>query len=248
MIAEQVDVPAWALSVGAWVAGIGITLGGLIRLVPKFRELWINIRNVFRDVDAEAQAKIDLRASMLAYRRIQAIENVLERWVPRKGAQRAMLLVANDHGEAWTGKGPLEVSNPAQVTGAGEPNTWQNWQQWACDAWYTKWLHKLLLTLDSRRGMLLVRDVDVEGELHDAYQTQGTVASVVLPFRWQAKSVLWYVSINFGRAPKAPDGSDHPHTPDEQQAYLATARELYGDAGRCRALVDELRAAYDSVR
>lgn len=237
--------PPGTVTLGMWAAGVASVLAALVRLVPKFRELWLRLRDMFRSVDEEAQAKQDLRASLLTVRRITAIKAVLDSWVVRKGAQRCLLLTANNGGADWKAGGSLFVSNPQQAVGPGEPNTWQAWQGWKCDAWYTAFLGRLLEAFDTRRGMLLVREVDVDGELRNAYTDQGTVASVVLPFKWVSGSVLWYVSINFGRSEGEPSGKI---TDEEVKQFTAAAREIYSNPGKCRTLIDELRAAFDGVR
>jgi hypothetical protein len=245
MLAESVEVPGWALTVGGWSVGVGAILAALIKLVPRVRELYLRMRGAFTSVDAEVKAQADMRASLQSIRRVTAIKAVLDRWVIRKGAQRCLLLTANNGGNEWRAGGPLYVSNPAQSVGPGVPNTWQEWQTWRCDAWYVAFLGRLLETYDARRGMLLVTGVDVEGELGTAYANQGTVASVVLPFKWVSGAVLWYVSINFGR----PLGDPAEGIEDEERkAFIAEAREVFNDSGRCRKLIDDLRAAFDAVR
>lgn len=239
----------------------------MIRLVPKVRELYLGYRNSLSEVDNEIRAKQDLKASLLAVRRVASIKAVLDRWVIRKGSQRILLLTANNGGNEWKAGGKLFVSNPTQSNGPGVPNTWAEWQNWKCDAWYISFLGKLLEVYESRRGILLIPDIDVEGELQEAYHNQGTCASVVLPFMWLSGSVLWYVSINFGR-PWHPtkaktdkegnpilgeDGKPimvegNPITPEERLAYIANARSIYDDVGRCRGLIDLLRSTFNSVR
>jgi hypothetical protein len=244
MLAESVEVPGWALTVGGWSVGVGAILAALIKLVPKVRELYLRMRGAFTSVDAEVKAQGDLRASLQSIRRVTAIKAVLDSWVVRKGAQRCLLLTANNGGSEWRAGGPLYVSNPAQSVGNGVPNTWQEWQTWRADAWYVAFLGRLLEAFDARGPILLVTGTDVEGELHQAYANQGTVASVVLPFKWISGSVLWYVSINFGR----PTDKEGPITDDERTAFVQLARSVFNDRGHCRKLIDDLRAAFDAVR
>ena len=243
----------------ATISGAAAVLYALVKLVPSVRASWMALGDLFRKTETEVTASRELQASLREVRRIRALRSVLEQWVPRKGAQRALLLCANNGGEAWKGGGPLYCSNPAQIVADHEPNTTNLWQDWRVDAWYAEFLGRLLETLEKRRGLLLVRDNGVQGELHNQYIAQGTVASVVLPFIWREGGVLWYVSLNFGRYPHLPGRSpashdDHhydgarPLDADEERVYLRSAEEIYHDAARCRGLIDELRAAYLSVR
>lgn len=106
----------------------------------------------------------------------------------------------------------------------------------------------MLEALDAKRPLMLIRDQDVGGELLTQYQLQGTVASVVIPFLWRSGAVLWYVSINFGRATDNPDGSKSEHSDEERTQFIQAASELSNDTARCRLLATELKQAYDSIR
>ena len=62
--------------------------------------------------------------------------------------------------------------------------------------------------------------------------------------------MLWYVSINFGRNHVLPgsEKTPHPLSDDEKAAYLDSMRQIYNDKAYCRALIRELREAWDSIR
>jgi hypothetical protein len=239
----------WQTMAG-YIGGLAAVATALVKLYSPTREIWLRFRGFMRRVDDDAQARLDLEQSLKAIRRVAVIKNVLERWATKKGAQRVLLLTANDSGLSWKGEGPLFVNNPAQVTGPGEPNTVKLWQDWKCDPWYIGFLGRLLETHDICRGVALITENDVGGELLDQYRHQGTVCSLVLPFRWLSGSVLWYVSINFGRNPVLPGSEDTPHhlNDEENAAYLDSMRQVYNDRAHCRLLIRELREAWDSIR
>lgn len=227
------------------VVGVGALAAALVKTVRPLQELWQSVSSWFRSVENDARTARQFRDSIRDYRRITAIKSLLEQWLPRKGAQRALLLTANNGGEAWKAGGRLYCSNPAQVVGPGEPNTVDLWQNWEVDHWYATFLGRLLETHPRKRGMLIVTQRDVGGELFDQYQRQGTVASVILPFLWVDGAVLLYVSLNFGRSPIA---AGHDLTDEERQNYYNAANEIYSNVPRCRALVDELRSTWNSVK
>lgn len=218
------------------LGGTAALLTALIKFVPAVRMLWETVLARARKTEEKVDARLELQSSLRVMRRTAALKHALEQIVTRKGVQRGLLLVANNGGEAWKAGGPLFVSNTAQVVGPGEPNTQNLWQGWRVDAWYVSMLGRLLESYERKRGLLLVPEHDVDGELRKQYEQQGTVASVVLPFEWQAGGVLWYVSLNFGRA----DGSG-------TKQHVKNAQELYDSPARVRALIDSLRAAYNSV-
>lgn len=239
---------AWALLAVEIIASIGLVVTALIKLVPRARELWLRTHNIFSRVDEQAQAKMEFEASLRGIRRVNALNAILTRWVQQYGAQRALLLTANNGGEAWKGNGPLYVSNPAQQAGNGEPNTWKLWQQWKSDPWYQQFLGSCLEAFAKRAPIKLNCAVDVEGELREAYDGQGTVCSLVLPFKWVNGSVLWYVSLNFGRKTTDLKGDPRPITSKERSNHLTHLDEIVSNRAECRAMIDELRMAYDSVR
>lgn len=245
MIAEAVEVPAWAFQVAAWSAGVGAILAAAIKLVPKFSELYMRLRNAIKSVDDDTRARLELRASLLNIRRVAAIEGLCRQWVVSHGAQRALGLIANNGGEAWKGTGPLYLNNPAQAVGAGSRDTRDEWQEWEADAWYIGFLGRLLESYQEKRCYLLVADQDVDGELKRAYKRQGTVASLIIPFMWRTGSQLWFISINFGR-PLHDAEEDIPE--EEKIEHLNAAREVFNNPGRCRALVDTARGVYNSIR
>ena len=232
-----------------WIAGIltglAAVAAALVKLVRPVRSFAFAVADRMRSAERQVTAEREWKASLRNMRRVSAVRHVLSELVAHNKVQRAMLLVANNGGEEWRGQGPIYVSNPAQVTAADEPNTQDMWQQWQADAWYLGMLGITLEKLPGRAGLLLLRE-NMEGELLDAYISQGTVASVVLPFMWEPGGVLWLVSLNFGRHPKV--GST-PHPLDEQEmlTFVSTARALYMEPGACRMMIDKLRAAYRSV-
>lgn len=239
-------------SIAATVAGVGAVLAALVKTVPKVREFWLRIRHFLRSVDEKVSAKLELEASLRAMRRVALLEHLLRQWMPLKHYQRALVLTANNGGKAWRGGGPLFVSNPAQVAGSGEPNTRDLWSEWKVDGWYADFLGRLLATFNSRASALpIVASTDVEGELRKQYDRQGTVCSVVIPFKWIEGSVLWYVSFNFGRFPGSPDDSGRPPRPlsdEDVTRSLHLMRQIAEDPARCRVLAQELARTYDSVR
>lgn len=232
----------------AALGGFAAVLTAVVRFVKPARALWVQFTAQSRKVDDEIETAEELKKSLREIRRVAAIKAVLQEWVKQKGAQRALLFVASNGGEAWKGVGPLFCSNPAQAVGPGEPNTIDLWQGWRVDAWYREFLGSLLQIHDRRRGLLLINGADVEGELSRQYRTQGTHASIVLPFKWSSGGVLWYVSINFGaKLLKDENGKETEATVDQVNRAVMNAREIYEDPTRCRLLIQELRRAFDSA-
>lgn len=250
MLPDTAEIPSWATSALFGIAGAGAVAGALVKFLPTVRELWVRLNRVFASVDDKVSAKLALEESLRHMRRVRALKLVLHQWVTRKGAQRCLLLTANNGGDAWKGQGPLFCSNPAQVTGPAEPDTLHLWQNWQVDAWYASFLGKLLETFKYQRGYpLVVPQPGVEpnedqphGVLLNQYRDQGTCASLVLPFKWQEGSVLWYVSINFGRNP-----GDREITEAERADFVAAMRGIYDSPARCRALIIELQRTFDSI-
>lgn len=235
----------WQLTSGI-LAAIAAILAALVKLVPPVRSAWMAIGDRFRETADEVDAAREMRTSLRNMRRVSAIRSTIITWTLVKNAQRGLLLIANNGGEAWKGQGPLFLSNAAQCAGAGEDNTQDSWQQWKCDAWYVQFLGTLLECHNRKAARLLIPETDVEGELRRAYDAQGTVASVVFPFFWEPGGVLWYVSLNFGRKLTL-NGEPHPMTNEERQEYVSRARKIANDEARCRGLIDQLRGAYMSA-
>lgn len=231
------------------IAAATAVLTALVKFVRPARQLWEMLAGIARKIDTDVETADDLKKSLREMRRVAALKAVLSEWVVRKGAQRALLLVANNGGDAWRGSGPLYCSNPAQVVGPGEPNTIDLWQQWKVDAAYQDFLGRLLQVYERHRGLLLVAKNDVEGELKAQYGRQGTHASVVFPFKWSEGGVLWYVSLNFGAALHTDsEGKPLPATAEEEAAAIRSARAIYSDEARCRMLIQQLQQAFDSIR
>jgi len=225
------------------IGSLAAILAALVKFVPSVRAAWLAIGDRFRKTESAVTASRQLKASLREMRRVAALKALLQRWVDAKGLQRALVLVASNGGDAWKGAGPLYVSNPAQAVGPGEPNTQKLWQGWRADPWYTEFLGKLLETVSAKRGMLIVRDNNVAGELGLQYADQGTVASIVLPFLWQEGGVLWYVSLNFGHAVTG----ENPMSSADEAQYAENTRSMYNRPGYVRAMIDDLRGAYQSV-
>ena len=228
----------------AIIGSVAAILAALVKFVPSVRAAWLAIGDRFSRAEKKVEAARQLQASLREMRRVAALKALTKLWVAREGLQRALVLVASNGGDAWKGCGPLFVSNPAQSVAPGEENTQKLWNGWRCDPWYVELLGQLLESMDSRRGMLFVIDRNLDGELRAQYAHQGTVASIVLPFRWKEGGVLWYVSLNFGRTPTP----DNPMTPDEAERHVETARAMYNRPGYVRALIDDLDSAYSSIR
>ena len=224
----------------------GAVVGLLIKVAPPVRRIWTWVQSKSRKIDESAQKREMLRESLRENRRIAVSESLLKQWMPRKGYQRGLVLLANNSGKEWRTGGTRFVSNPAQVVGQGEPKTSDMWVNWECDAWYRKFLGDLLEAYDRKTGILVVREHDVEGEIYSQYAAQGTVASVVLPYYWTAAGALWYVSLNFGRYEG--ENRERPMSQEEIDDHVEAARMIARDKPRMRMLIDALHSAYCSVR
>lgn len=241
-----------------WTGSVVLTLGGLAALgtaLTKFsahaRKLWLWLVDRVQRMPRDMEVQKTLHQSLLEMRRMRQVLAVCEQWMHGDiGAQRCLLLTANNGGEEWKGSGPLYVSCLGQAKGPAEPDTTELWQEWKADSWYRRFLGKMLEAYEAKRGYPLVMHDGAEpgadepqGLLRSHYIEQGTYASLVLPFVWREGAVCWYVSVNFGRRE-----GDSKHTVRDRETFRRQMLAIYDSHAACRRLTLELRSAYESVR
>ena len=69
----------------------------------------------------------------------------------------------------------------------------------------------------------------------------------------EAIAEIAVLAVSMSSVPLKEDGKPviipgNPITDEERAQFIANARELYQDQGRVRQLIDELRAAFNSIR
>lgn len=235
-------IPDWALYTGQGVAALAAGWLAVLRVWPRIREAWRKARA------SRQAAEVLENARVLRY-----VGGIIREWVAKKGAQRALLLHARNNGKPWPAHHPVYVSCIDQAVPASEPNTWERWQDWRIDPSYRAFLHDVLSSMDRDRGVLLVTEMMERCVLRDAYEEQGTVASIVFGIRWLVReNALIYASLNFGRFPRQRPDSVSPEDWErtltaEKETYEQHARELFAKPDRIRAMIQAARNAWRTI-
>jgi len=222
------DLPDWAVVSLQVLGGATAVVVAALKTVPTVRHFW-----------REAMTR---RAKATVLRNARALRHLnllMREWLARKGAQRVLLLHARNTGLPWPPDKPVLVSCLDQVVAQSESNTWERWQDWRVDPAYRQLLHDLLLSESTDRGLLVLTSHMEPSVLRDAYQAQGTHASVVFALRWLPDNALLYVSINFGCA--ASDESDGADAVDYEQQ----ARAVFNQPDRIRSMAAAGRQAWN---
>ena len=221
---NSVDLPAWATYSASAVAGLAAVLAAVHRAAPWLKGLWSAARAKNEREDVVRNARVSRHLRLL-----------IDEWLVRLGAQRVLLIAARDSGTPWPVEAPIKVSCLDQVVARYELQTWDRWQDWRADPMYRKLLNDLIISESNDRGILLTTSTMESGALRDAYEAQGTVASVLFAICWRPGHTFIYVSVNFGRL---------NHTSGEVATYEKQARDFYHDPEHIRSKVEAARAAW----
>jgi len=223
--------PGWE-AVTTWVVSgitaVGIVLTALAKLAPK----WKRLRGKW-------ERKREYRSAVENARAFRALGLYMREWRAHCGAQRALTLTASNSGKPWPPDKPLYVSCIDQAVAEATRNTWARWDNWRVDPAYRNLLYGLLATMETDRGVLITTTALDNGVLRDAYEEQGTVASVIFAIEWMEGSALIYVSLNFGR-----EIGNKRLTDEERHNYELEAQKLYESPEKIRRMVSEGRAAW----
>lgn len=212
---EPFSLVSFAITVGQVLAGLGVIVGAWFKMSPKIK----NLALLRKQKIAKAQVLQNARI-------LRLVGLLIREWRIKLGAQRILLLYAKNGGKPWRPEEKIKVSCLDQVTEKGEENTWGRWQDWHVDPSYREILTDLLVSEQTDRGILLITDNMPDGVLKDAYKSQGTIASIVIPIFWlPSENGLVYASINFGK--HLEDGETL--SKEAKNSYEQQARKLFGD-------------------
>ena len=205
----------------AQVGGAAVALtGGAYGAWRKYGRAWkLNLRRKAskRRVDENARIFVGTR-------------HLIREWRTTLGAQRVLALSARNNGKPWPPDSVISVSCLDQSVAAETENTWSRWQDFKCDVDYREILYDLIQA--ETRGSILIASTMPHSVLRDAYEAQGTVASVVFPIHWILEdNALIYASVNFGR-----DVNGKPLDDDERHDYERLARDLFNEPDKIRRM------------
>lgn len=235
-------LPEWANITVQSIAGSIAVITAAWKGIPLIKKILKNKR------EKADKAKVIENARVLRGSRI-----LLKEWKARKGAQRVLLLHAKDSGKPWKPTDKIKVSCLDQVVDGDETNTWSRWQDWECDPPYRDFLADVIVSDERQRGVLLIADTMPASVLKDAYRAEGTVASVIIPFKWiGSENALVYCSVNFGckklsTINEEQDPEVKKEMIDMKFQYESQARKLFANSDRIRTLIQEGKHIWKTV-
>lgn len=215
-------------------------LGGLGVLWGAWAKLWVQrLKPYFKKKNNISEFERSMRVS-------RAIRNCAEEFRIKFDAQRCIVLSARDTGRPFPPNAPIYISCVDQTVRQENENTWEKWQEWECDAEYRLMLHEMYK--NGQRGIMLITDNMRPGRLKEAYEKQGTVASVVFFCHWlHSENVMTYTSLNFGEPPNTVDNVPEPLSEEAKKFWLEKAKNLFRSPESIREMAIQMERSMEDL-